>query len=103
LSATGAATVAIRDAVPEDAVAACGVLRASISRLCVADHHNDPAIRLRGWPTTGNARRKLISTETAHHFYQSAGYRDDDSAPTGRFGTSLGYPMSRESSLRDNP
>ncbi|MBV8924594.1 MAG: GNAT family N-acetyltransferase [Bradyrhizobium sp.] len=34
----------IRDATPADAVAACEVLRASISELCVADHHNDPAI-----------------------------------------------------------
>jgi ribosomal protein S18 acetylase RimI-like enzyme len=34
----------IRDAVPEDAVAACEVMRRSIVELCVADHHNDPAI-----------------------------------------------------------
>ena len=34
----------IRDARPEDAVAACDVLRQSISQLCVADHRNDPAI-----------------------------------------------------------
>jgi hypothetical protein len=40
--------VAIRDAVPVDAVAACHVLRESISRLCVADHRNDPAI-LNAW------------------------------------------------------
>ena len=48
MSATGAATVAIRDAAPDDAVAACHVLRESISRLCVADHRNDPAI-LNAW------------------------------------------------------
>jgi hypothetical protein len=48
LSATGAATVAIRDAAPDDAVAACRVLRESIARLCVADHGNDPAI-LNAW------------------------------------------------------
>ena len=48
MSATGAATVAIRDAAPDDAVAACRVLRESISRLCVADHRNDPAI-LNAW------------------------------------------------------
>jgi len=34
----------IRDATPEDADAACDVLRKSISQLCVADHGNDPAI-----------------------------------------------------------
>lgn len=34
----------IRDATAADAVAACEVLRASISELCAADHHNDPDI-----------------------------------------------------------
>jgi len=34
----------IRDALPEDAPAACEVLRRSIIELCAADHHNDPAI-----------------------------------------------------------
>jgi hypothetical protein len=34
----------IRDAVAEDAPAACEVLRRSISELCVADHGNDQAI-----------------------------------------------------------
>lgn len=34
----------IRDATPDDADAACRVLRESISQLCVADHGNDPAI-----------------------------------------------------------
>ena len=48
MSGTGAATVAIRDATPDDVVAACRVLRESISRLCIADHHNDPAI-LNAW------------------------------------------------------
>ncbi len=38
----------IRDAVPDDAAAACEVLRRSISVLCVADHRNDPEI-LRRW------------------------------------------------------
>jgi GNAT superfamily N-acetyltransferase len=37
----------IRDAVAEDAPAACQVLRRSISQLCVADHRNDPAILMR--------------------------------------------------------
>jgi GNAT superfamily N-acetyltransferase len=34
----------IRDAIPEDASAACEVMRRSITELCVADHRNDPAI-----------------------------------------------------------
>jgi GNAT superfamily N-acetyltransferase len=33
----------VRDAVPEDAPAACRVMRRSITELCVADHRNDPA------------------------------------------------------------
>lgn len=36
--------IEIRPAVPEDAIAACGVLRRSITECCVADHHNDPAL-----------------------------------------------------------
>lgn len=38
----------IRDATPDDAVAACDVLRRSICELCIADHGNDPAI-LAAW------------------------------------------------------
>ncbi|MDO9060733.1 MAG: GNAT family N-acetyltransferase [Bradyrhizobium sp.] len=38
----------IRDATPDDAVAACDVLRRSICELCIADHGNDPAI-LASW------------------------------------------------------
>jgi GNAT superfamily N-acetyltransferase len=161
LSAAGAARVAIRDATPEDAAAACHVLKESISRLCVADHCNDPAIlnawlanktpeMVAAWATQkgnslllavesdavvavgsvtdageitlnyvapdaqfrgvsrallkalearamerGNKRCTLTSTETAHRFYQSAGYRDDG-APTGKFGTRASYPMSKE-------
>jgi GNAT superfamily N-acetyltransferase len=34
----------IRDAVPDDASAACEVMRRSIMQLCVADHRNDPVI-----------------------------------------------------------
>jgi GNAT superfamily N-acetyltransferase len=37
----------IRDAVPDDAPAACEVMRRSITQLCVADHRNDPAILAR--------------------------------------------------------
>jgi GNAT superfamily N-acetyltransferase len=36
--------VEIRDAVAEDAEAACQVLRRSIAELCTADHRNNPAI-----------------------------------------------------------
>ena len=150
----------IRDATPEDAAAACDVLRRSISELCVADHRNDPAILgawlgnktpeiVAGWTRQkgnsllvategnailavgsvtdageimlnyvapearfrgvsrallkalearaaerGNARCRLTSTETAHRFYQSAGYTDDG-PPAGKFGTNASYPMSR--------
>jgi GNAT superfamily N-acetyltransferase len=34
----------VRDAVPEDAPAACQTMRRSIAELCAADHKNDPAI-----------------------------------------------------------
>jgi GNAT superfamily N-acetyltransferase len=34
----------IRDAVAQDAAAACEVMRRSIAELCVVDHGNDPAI-----------------------------------------------------------
>jgi len=36
--------VKVRDARPEDAEAACLVLRASIIELCAADHGNDPVL-----------------------------------------------------------
>jgi GNAT superfamily N-acetyltransferase len=36
--------VKVRDAWPEDAEAACVVLRASIIELCAADHNNDPVL-----------------------------------------------------------
>ncbi len=38
----------IRTAVPDDAFAACDVLRRSILECCLQDHHNDPAI-LASW------------------------------------------------------
>lgn len=59
MSATGAAMVAIRDATPEDAIAACHVLKESISRLCVADHRNDPAI-LTAW--LANKTPEMVAT-----------------------------------------
>ena len=34
----------IRNATAADAAAACEVLRASITELCIADHHNDPVV-----------------------------------------------------------
>lgn len=34
----------VRDAVPEDAAAACLVMRRSIAELCAADHGNDPVV-----------------------------------------------------------
>ncbi|WP_159008482.1 GNAT family N-acetyltransferase [Bradyrhizobium sp. S69] len=37
----------IRAAIPEDAAAACQVIRRSITELCVADHRNDEAILMR--------------------------------------------------------
>ena len=39
--------MAIRDAVAEDAPAACEVIRQSISELCSADHDDDPVILAR--------------------------------------------------------
>jgi GNAT superfamily N-acetyltransferase len=48
----------IRDATPDDAEAACDVLRRSISELCVADHGNDPAI-LNAW--LGNKRPEIVA------------------------------------------
>jgi hypothetical protein len=61
LSATSAAAVAIRDTVPDDAVAACHVLRESISRLCIADHRNDPAI-LNAWLANAGDRGRMGKT-----------------------------------------
>jgi GNAT superfamily N-acetyltransferase len=42
----------------------------------------------------GNTRCDLTSTETAHRFYLSNGYTGSGS-PSGAFGTSSGYPMSK--------
>jgi GNAT superfamily N-acetyltransferase len=43
----------------------------------------------------GNQRCTLLSTETAHRVYQTAGYIDDG-PPQGKFGTTSSYPMSKE-------
>jgi GNAT superfamily N-acetyltransferase len=153
--------VEIRDALPEDALAACEVIRRSISELCGADHLNDPVIlgrwlgnktreivaswisrpgnsvlvavesdtilavgcvtnageitlnyvspdaRFRGVSRAllaaletraverGNKRCTLLSTETAHSFYRSAGYVVDGPRQ-GKFGTTSSYPMSKQ-------
>lgn len=150
----------IRDAVVDDAPAACCVLRRSITDLCAADHHGDPAVlerwlnnktpeilatwilqpggsvlvavdsaailavggvtdggeitlnyvapeaRFRGVSRAmlralerrarerGNTRCTLLSTETAHRFYQANGYSDAGAAK-GKFGTAASYPMSK--------
>jgi GNAT superfamily N-acetyltransferase len=153
--------VEIRDALPQDAPAACEVIRRSISELCGADHKNDPLI-LRRWLANktpeivaswisrrgnsflvaiesdtilavgcvtdageitlnyvspdarfrgisrallvaletraqerGNKRCTLLSTETAHRFYQSEGYVADG-RPQRKFGTTSSYPMSKQ-------
>src|SRR5262245_80499 len=52
----------IRDATPEDADAACRVLRQSISQLCVADHRNDPAI-LNAW--LANKKPEIVASWAA--------------------------------------
>jgi len=65
----------IRDAAPEDAAAACEVMRRSIAELCSADHQNDPAILGRwlgnktpeifqSWIGPDNAL--LVATENSH-------------------------------------
>jgi GNAT superfamily N-acetyltransferase len=50
--------VKIRDATPDDAEAACEVLRRSISELCAADHGSDPAI-LSAW--LANKRPEIVA------------------------------------------
>ncbi|AXA90343.1 GNAT family N-acetyltransferase [Massilia sp. YMA4] len=49
----------IRPAVPQDAAAACAVLRRSIEECCGLDHHGDPAI-LAAW--LGNKTPKMVTT-----------------------------------------
>jgi hypothetical protein len=53
----------IRDAVAEDAPAACQVLRRSISELCIADHRNDPTILVR-W--LSNKTPEIVASWIAH-------------------------------------
>lgn len=49
----------IRAAIPEDAAAACQVIRRSITELCVADHRNDEAILMR-W--LGNKTPEVVAS-----------------------------------------
>jgi GNAT superfamily N-acetyltransferase len=49
----------IRDAVSEDAPAACQIMRRSIAELCAADHNNDPAV-LQRW--LSNKTPEIFST-----------------------------------------
>jgi ribosomal protein S18 acetylase RimI-like enzyme len=60
------AEMKIRNAVPEDAPAACQVMRRSIAELCAADHHDDPAI-LQRWLSnkTPEVFRSWIKPENA--------------------------------------
>jgi GNAT superfamily N-acetyltransferase len=51
----------------------------------------------------GNTRSNLTSTETARQFYRSNGY-SESGLPSGAFGTSSGYPMSKPlQSYRQRP
>jgi hypothetical protein len=61
----------IRDALPEDAAAACEVMRRSIAELCVPDHGNDPVVlgrwlsnktpeTFRTWIGSGNSLRVVV-------------------------------------------
>jgi GNAT superfamily N-acetyltransferase len=43
----------------------------------------------------GAIEATLLSTETAHRFYLSRGYRDAG-PPQGKFGTTSSYPMAKE-------
>jgi GNAT superfamily N-acetyltransferase len=49
----------------------------------------------------GNTRCNLTSTETAHRFYLSNGYTESGQ-PSGAFGTSSGYPMSKPLQNRES-
>lgn len=65
----------IRDAVPDDAAAACEVMRRSITELCASDHDNDPVILgrwlsnktpeiFRSWIHPGNSVLVAIDIES---------------------------------------
>jgi GNAT superfamily N-acetyltransferase len=65
----------IRDAVPDDAFAACNVMRRSITEICAPDHGNDPVIlgrwlsnktpeMFRSWIGPGNS--VLVAVDKTH-------------------------------------
>jgi len=65
----------VRDAVPDDAPAACLVMRRSIAELCAADHGDDPATLdrwlsnktpqiFRSWIEAGNTLLVAVENET---------------------------------------
>ena len=58
----------IRDAVLIDAVAACDVLKRSITELCVADHRNDPAL-LKRWLAEQDSRNRRSVDRTEDRFF----------------------------------
>jgi GNAT superfamily N-acetyltransferase len=68
------AAMIVRDAVPDDAAAACQVMRRSIAELCAADHGDDPAIVerwlsnkkpeiFRSWIAAGNTLLVAVENE----------------------------------------
>jgi GNAT superfamily N-acetyltransferase len=90
-------------AVERDAILAVGGVRNSGE---ITLNYVAPSARFRGVSAAllaalearavqrGAGRVTLHSTETAHRFYLSRGYRDEG-APTGKFGTRGSYPMSK--------
>jgi GNAT superfamily N-acetyltransferase len=90
-------------AVEDDAILAVGGVRNSGE---ITLNYVAPRARFRGVSSAllaalearaaghGAARVTLHSTETAHRFYWSRGYRDEG-PPAGKFGTRGSYPMSK--------
>jgi GNAT superfamily N-acetyltransferase len=90
-------------AVEEDMILAIGAVRDTGE---ITMNYVAPSARFRGVSSAllaalearavqrGATRCALHSTETAHRFYLSRGYKDDG-PPVGKFGTSGSYPMSK--------
>jgi GNAT superfamily N-acetyltransferase len=90
-------------AVEDDAILAVGAVRDSGE---ITLNYVAPSARFRGISSAllaalearavqrGATRCVLHSTETAHRFYLSRGYKDDG-PPAGKFGTRGSYPMSK--------
>ena len=88
-------------AVEEEAVLAVGIVRSDGEITC---NYVSPDARFRGVSKAmlaqleaiarnhGNDVCHLISTETAHRLYLSAGY-EDCGVPQGKFGTTSSFPM----------